>query len=485
MSTYHRKALLSSLIIAPIIALSPQACGLVDLRPVIVTTTPGTADAVLGARDAGLSVVFSAEPVRLEAERAFSVSSAAGSVDGSYDWDGSAFSWKPTLPWDPGVRYRLKLSGSIPTLDGREARPELDVPFYVMRSSVRPVLASFFPDDGSSVGVPGLGEAILELRFSESMDAAAVRDALSIRPSLPFGVAWDAEHTIATITPDSRLRPCTVYRWSLDVSARAADGSPIAGSETAAFVTDQDALPPRVERVYPATLSDGAWREAASGLDEVDDGHSIAVLFSEDMDAASVRAGIRVSGSSGRVDVASRRIAVFTPDNGWKPETELELIVSTDAEDASGLGLADEYRVAFTPVVPFLRIVEVAASAGESTDDADGGVPLAVTVGAEPDGVLSLTMVFSAPFDAVARVGAVDRIALAVFFPDSLAAPGLRSATWFSEDTLVMAWEGLRKSAAASTNYYELRIGGGLGGISSGSGRYLEDDAALYIEAKE
>jgi len=352
-----------------------------------------------------------------------------------------------------------------------------------MRSSGRPVVASFFPDDGASVGVPELGEAVLELRFSEPMDAATVRDALSIRPSLSFGVTWDAEDTIATITPDSRLRPCTVYRWSLDVSARAADGSPIAGSGTAAFVTDQDALPPRVERAYPATLSDGAWREAAAGLDEVDDGHSVAVLFSEDMDAASVRAGIRISGSSGRVDVASRRIAVFTPDNGWTPETELVLVVSKDVEDASGLGMAEGYRVAFTPVVPFLRIVEVAASAGESTDGSDG--TLAVTVGAEPDGVLSLTMVFSAPFDAVAKVGAVDRIALAVFFPDSLAAPGLRSASWFSDDTLVMTWDGLRKSSAAATNYYALRIGGGLGGISSGSGRYLEDDAVMYIEAKE
>lgn len=485
MSSYHRKGFARGLFIAPLFALSLQACGLVDLRPVIVRVTPGTADAVLGARDSGLSVAFSAEPVRLDAERAFSVGSAAGLVEGDFSWDGSAFSWKPSLPWDPGVRYRLRLSGSIPAIDGREARPEYDLPFYAVRSIGRPVLASFVPGDGSSVGVPGSGEPVLELRFSEPMDASAVRDALSIRPALAFGIAWNAEGTTAIITPDSRPRPCTVYRWSLGASARAADGSPLARSETAAFVTDLDSLPPRVERAYPATLSDGAWREAASGLDEVDAGHSIAVLFSEDMDAASVRSGIRVGGLSGFVDVVSRRIAVYTPDNGWTPAAELELVVSADVEDASGLGMADEYRVAFTPARPFLRVVEVAASAGESTDGADGGGTLAVTIGAEPDGILSLAIAFSAPFDAVAKVGAVDRIALSVFFPDSLAAPGLRSATWFSDDTLVMVWEGLRGSDDASTNYYELRIGGGLGGMTSASGLYLEDDAALYIEAKE
>ncbi|PKL26499.1 MAG: hypothetical protein CVV47_00785 [Spirochaetae bacterium HGW-Spirochaetae-3] len=486
MSTYHRKAWVREFVIGPAIALSLAACGLVDLRPVIMTVTPGTADAVLGARDAGLSVSFSAEPVRLDAERAFSVRSAVGTIEGIYSWEGHAFSWVPILPWDPGVRYRLEISEPIPMLDGREAHPDFVVPFYCLRSSGRPVLDSFSPVDGATVGVPVSGESMLELRFSESMDASSVRDALSLRPSASFCVSWNAEGTVAIVVPDGRLLPCTVYRWSLDASARAADGSPLSRSETAAFVTDLDVIPPRVARVYPAVLSDGTWLEAASSLYELDSGHSIAVLFSEAVDAASVRAGIQVGPDvAGRVAVVSQRMAIFTPDSGWKPEAELELFVSADVEDVSGLGMSDEYRLVFTPVVPFLRIVEVAASVGESTGDTGGTSIMAVTVGTEPDGVLGLTLVFSAPFGACAKVGAVDMISLATFFPGSLDAPGLRSAAWFSDDTLVMTWEGLRKSTAVSTNYYELTVDGGPWGITSESGRYLREDAAIYIEAKE
>ena len=144
----HRKAA------AWAIALSAFSisCGIIDLRPVKITTYPSAEYAVLPSRDTPLSVTFSGEPVIIEAEGAFSVQSDAGIVEGDFDWDGAGFTWRPVAEWDPGVRYRLILSGAIRMADGREARPEIDLPFYVLRDSRRPMLASYDPPQGASIG---------------------------------------------------------------------------------------------------------------------------------------------------------------------------------------------------------------------------------------------------------------------------------------------------------------------------------------------
>ena len=140
-----------------------------------------------------MSVTFSEQPSRLEAERAFSVESPVGAIEGDFSWNGPGFTWKPVRQWDPGLRYRLVMQGSIGTADGREARPSIDLPFYAVRSSGLPVLEGYWPSDGESTGVRGDGAAALELRFSETMDTRSVLDAFSLSPRAGFTIVWNAE----------------------------------------------------------------------------------------------------------------------------------------------------------------------------------------------------------------------------------------------------------------------------------------------------
>ena len=483
---YQSDRAFSVVAIALALAIHAGSCGLVDLRPVTVTVEPHEANAVLESRDACLTVSFSEEPLRLEAERAFSVESPSGAVEGDFSWNGSSFAWKPVKRWDPGLRYRMTVQGSIGTAGGREARPSINLPFYAVRLSGLPFLDGYWPLDGESTGVRGDGAAVLELRFSEPMDKRSVLDSFSLSPRAGFDMVWDDAATTATIVPDDQLAPCCIYRWTLVAGARAIDGAPLAREERAAFVTDIDMTAPWVARTYPAVLIHGAWVEAASDLGGLDAGHSIAVQFSEAVDEQSATQGVRLeSGQSGRVSMVSPSLVVYTPDRDWEPGKTHTLIVSTGVKDLSGIGAAREYLERFTPIITFMRVVGAAAASGETSDDLGGQAMLPVSVGVAPEGLLALTLNFSAGFDAAAKVAASGCIALSSFFPGSLPAPSIRSITWFSDDTVTLEWEGLRRSNLTSDNYYRLVVTGGAGGLTSGTGLHLETDASIFLVAKE
>jgi hypothetical protein len=429
--------------------------------------------------------LFSSVPDRLEVERAFLIKSPTGVVEGDISWNGPGFTWKPVLPWDPGIRYRLILKGTIQILDGREARPEIDIPFFALRSSSQPCLLSFFPAQGASIAVSRDPVSILTLEFSEAMDVKETEAAFKLKPVEDYDFSWNPERTSFSITPTDQLNGCSVYQWSIGTGARAVDGTPLGRSESGTFITDQDCIPPRVERVYPVVRSGDTWVAAAADITELDAGHSLAVLFSEQVEPESAVGGIRIEpGQAGRAAAVSPRLVVYTPERDWLPEQALTLVVSANVKDASGLGSSEEFRIRFTPIVPFLTIHSASSGIDESTGELSGSAVLAADLGNTPDGVCSLTLVFSAPFDAAGKTAASDRITLSTFFPSWLPVPALRDLCWLSADTVVLTWEGLRPNDAGKTNYYRLFIPGGQGGILSSEGLWLKNDGVLYLEVR-
>lgn len=464
------------------------SCGLVDLRPVGLSLFPDTAGMVLESRDAELRVGFSAAPVRLEAERAFSVASPEGSVAGDFRWDGDGFSWRPLEPWDPAVRYRLRLSGELGMEDGRSLRPAIELPFFAVKDGARPFLESVEPADGASVGVASKGEAALTLRFSTRMDSDTLREALSLRPALEYDADWDESGRVLRLLAREATQACSLYAWDVSMELRDADGAPLARAERGSFYTDADSVAPYVERAYPAAWLGGRWVEAGGSLMELDTGQAVAVRFSEPMDGPSVRSGIRIDkGPPGRVEMATPREAVYRPDGEWVPEAPLRLVVSRSVKDSSGLGMAEDYREAFIPSVPWLGLLSAEGGEGESLLPGGGayaGGPIDCAAGEAPEGLFSVNLTFSAPFDMEGRLSVVELTRLSAFFPAYAPSPRVRSATWFSSDTLSLTWEGLRRSDDAVEYYYELRIRGGSSGARSAEGLVLKEDITRLIRTK-
>ncbi len=461
------------------------SCDLIDLRPVAVSTMPASAYTMLASRESCVVVTFSAEPERLEAERAFLVRSPEGAVEGDFSWNGPGFTWKPVSPWNPGLRYRLILKGSIRTLDGREVRPEIDLPFFAQRSTGQPLLSSFTPAQGSSIGVSTGSLPVLKLEFTEAMEVLSTETAFNLKPAAECCFSWNTEQTILYITPKEKLSVCSMYRWTLGTGARAVDGTPLGRSAGGTFITNLDSTPPRVERAYPVFHSGGAWVEAAADLSGLDARHSLAVLFSEPIEPVSAIGGIRLEPSqTGRSDAVGPRLVVFTPEREWLPEQALTLVVSADVKDSSGLRAGEEFRLRFTPLVPYLKILAVSAGVDKTTDDLGDSSILTVALGDAPDGICTLMLRFSAPFDAATKVATAERVTLSAFFPSYLPAPSLRDLCWLSDDTLTMTWEGLRANDDEAINFYRLLVPGGQGGILSGKGLWLKDDGLLYLEVE-
>ncbi len=486
MSPYRIDALWNPVVACAVLVFTICSCGLVDLRPVGVVTKPDLAYQILDARDAGLHVGFSSEPEHLSAERAFLVKSPAGIVEGDFLWEGSGFTWKPVSLWDPGVRYRLILKGLIRILDGRESSPEMDIPFFVLHSGGQPTLLRVLPEQGASVAVDAGSLPVLNLEFSEAMDKRETENAFSLKPAVDCDYAWNSGQTTLSITPRDQLSVCSVYRWSLGAEARALDGTPLGRSKSGNFITDLDSTPPWVERVYPVVRSGDTWVKAAADVSGLDAGHSIAILFSEQVDPASAAGGIRIEPSqAGRADAIAPGLVVYTPERDWLPGQPLTLVVSRDVKDVSGLKTGEEYSIRFTPLVPYLMIRSVRSGVLETTSDLAGTSILAAELGNAPDGVCTLTLEFSAPFDAKGKTAAGERISLATFFPAWLPSPALRDVCWLSDDTVALTWEGLRANEAGTLNYYRLLIPGGQGGIHSGKDLFLQDDGSLYLEVQQ
>lgn len=461
-----------------------SSCGLINLKPVFVHMWPEEAYAVLASRNQPLSATFSAAPIRLEAERAFVVTSRGETIEGDYSWKDNTLIWSPIQPYDSSRQYAVSLEGTITMLDGRESRQDIKVPFYALKIEGQTLLTNFYPASGSSTGVGSDGSPILRFEFSQPMDNVSVEDAFSLSPSARHSFSWNDAMNIASVYCDEPLSPCRLYTWNLSTTARSLEGSPLVCTHTARFITDIDNVPPRVERVYPVVQTGTLWSEAAGDMTSIDYGLSIAIEFSEDLEELAPYTGIRVEPAmSGHVERISPRLYIYTPSNGWPPGETLTLIVPSGLRDRTGLAMIRDWTFIFAPIFPFLRVVRVESSNGEGASPSGDTTVLAATVGDSPEGLFTLTVYFSKHFDAPSMITAVERTDMSVYFPASLPSPSLKSAIWYSQDAMTLSYEGLRRSNAGATNYYVLRIPGGRQGLVSVGGMYLEEGVSLILEA--
>ncbi len=471
-------------VVSALLAMATSSCALINLKPVFVFLLPEEAYTVLASRNQALSATFSTAPVRLEAERAFSVTSRGETIEGDYSWNDNTLLWSPLQPYDPGRQYTVSLEGVIAMLDGRESRQDIKVPFYAVMIEGQTLLTGFYPPSGASTEVGSDGSLILRLEFSEPMDGVSVKDAFSLSPAARYSFSWNDDMKIASVYCYQPLSPCRLYTWIISTEARSLEGSPLACTHKASFITDIDNVPPRVERVYPVVQTGALWTEAASDMTGVDYGLSIAIEFSEDLEERAPYSGIRVEPAmSGSVERCSPKLYVYTPSKGWPPGEPLTLVVPSGLRDRAGLAMPRDWSLIFTPIFPFLRVLRVESSNGEEASLSGDTTVLSATVGEAPEGLFTLTVYFSKHFDTASMINAVERTSLSVFFPASLPSPSLRSAIWYSQDAMSLCWEGLRRSSADATNYYSLRLPGGRQGLVSVGGMYLEDGVSVLIEA--
>ncbi|MEM1095980.1 MAG: Ig-like domain-containing protein [Bacteroidota bacterium] len=204
-------------------------------------------------------------------------------------------------------------------------------------SNVPPRIAESTPEDEASAFriVDDL-----RIRFTRSMDRAAVEAALRIEPAIDASYVWSDRDRRLTIRPDA-LEPLTNYTITIDASARGVyndgfdgDSDGVAGGDwTLHFTTGpRDAFAPRLIGSYPRVNS----RDA--GLDD-----PVTLFYDEVINFATFPAAATFTDGVGDVDgtfthyvVDERSLVTFFPDAPLQPATDYTLAVAPGVEDVFG-----------------------------------------------------------------------------------------------------------------------------------------------------
>jgi hypothetical protein len=468
------------------------SCGFMDLRPMGVSTSPDSFNELLAGEYTPVIVGFDTEVEKIGTQGAVQIKSETGSVEGDFSWEGNRLFFVPLQGWQRGTRYVLSLSGTVSSLDGREILLDRHIPFYALSRDLPPVLESFAPADGASVGVGSPGAPVTELRFSRPMDRLSAELAFTLEGLGERSFEWDEDDRLLRILPAKPLSPWTVYRWTINNKALSREGVPLAKTVSAQFSTDGDRLFPKVLRVFPVMLSGPNWLPTGGDMaGDLGPGQGIAVEFNKPMGESLLRA-VRFDPSlSGRTEKISESAAVFIPDRDPEPEIVYTLIITGDVSDLAGLKMGADYTQIFQADIPFLKVLSFTADGAlplrpgekDSATEGDLGGPLGVPVDIAGGGVLRYIIRFSQPFTEEAKLDTAFRISLIPFFPGTLDPIGLRSLAWLSDDSLRMEWEGLSPGSAGEAHYYKIVLPGGKGGIGTGGGMYFREDQFLFLEA--
>jgi hypothetical protein len=455
-----------------------------DLRPVSLSVYPSEPDTVLKDTHTPLVLRFDTGMDKSSTESLVNVAFNGGRIDGDLSWEGNTLYYRPVEGWFPGRPYSLSLSGTADALDGRELRVARYIPFFAVSREALPVLISFSPGDGSTVGVSADEGCAVELFFSETMDRASVERAFTVDGLDNFSFIWADEDRMLTVLFSGKLKPWTAYRWSVTGKALDKRGAPLSKAVSAQFITGKDTLLPKPAAVYPMLLSGGKWLSTGGAI-ETDLGSSqgIGIEFNKEMDEESMLHSLRFEPAlSGRSEFLSPSSFVFIPDRDPEPETTYTLIISSDTKDISGLKIGTDYERQFTADIPYLELLSITADRGNALKGGgiSTGTVLQVPVEAA-NGIIGLDIRFSYLFTEEAMLDAAFRITLEVFFPGTLGPVSLRSARW-RNDSLRLEWDGLEAGKPGEAHYYKLSIPGGRNGITDGKGSYLKDDLTIYLE---
>jgi uncharacterized protein YkwD/methionine-rich copper-binding protein CopC len=187
-------------------------------------------------------------------------------------------------------------------------------------------------------------KAPVAIGFDAPMDAASVAAALRVAPEAAVTFTWDAEGKTLTIAPVKSWAPDTLYSITVDASARAADGSPMAGPIHAVVLTAKGGS---------ATLSASKMVGKRVAVDTAFAMHLDRAVALEAVQAA-LTTDPAVSGtvSAGTGDGNY----VFTPDAPLSPNTAYRVSLA---------GLVDSDGIAFA-AIPSILVRTTAAPAARA-----------------------------------------------------------------------------------------------------------------------
>ncbi|MDR2730752.1 MAG: Ig-like domain-containing protein [Treponema sp.] len=454
------------------------SCGFADLREIKFDVFPEN-NSILPDASTPVKISFNTSMDKYTVENLLNVNSDIGIVKGDKYWNENELYFTPVSGWTAGIRYNLSFSGSAYSADGRELRVMRYVSFYAINKNEHPLLESFTPENGASIGTVNFS---MKLNFSRAMERVSVESALLLDGISDKIFEWTNDDRTLTVTTNKSLVPWNHYRWTLRDSAKSSDGVPLVQAVSAQFNTDLDRNIPCIKKVYPVLYTDGCWYPTGLSIENgLGLNQSIVVEFNKPMSVTVLRS-IHIEPSiSSRTEFLTENSIICILTKNPEPETSYVFTVSSDAKDSEGLTLNKDFKIVITPDIPYLKILSI-------TPDKDliinnFNVNEAFKITASPTPVeMSFTVNFSLPFNNNEKQNAALKISLYPYFPASLSPVALTYIKWISDDRLRMTWDGVSTGKGDEPHFYKLSISGGKNGIICDE-TYLKENFNLILEA--
>lgn len=319
--------------------------------PSVISTLPVTNSAAVPVTEP-VTAVFSGvmNPATINAAT-FTLSEGGGTVDGtvSYNPATNTATFTPVAPLAPNTTYTATITNSAIDLAGN-VLPTTSWSFTTVALDITPPsVTNMIPGNGATF--IALGTSVTA-SFSEEVNPATITPATFTLTSasgvVSGAVTFNPAIRAATFTPNVPLSNNTLYTATITTGVTDMAGNALSAPLSWDFTTI------RVETVFPIVVA----TVPASRAVNVQVNSSIAAIFSEPMDTATIN-GATLKVSSAGVPVAgtvtydpATNTAIFTPGVNLAFSTQYSVTLTTNVSDPAGNHLPLVKSWNFTTAAP-------------------------------------------------------------------------------------------------------------------------------------
>ncbi|MDO9554485.1 Ig-like domain-containing protein [Rhodonellum sp.] len=268
----------------------------------------------------------------------FTLKQGNTAVAGTVTYAGTTATFTPTNPLSPNLVY----TGTITTGAKNGAGTAIASNYvwsFTTVASIAPMVVSIDPANNAT-GVPI--NKLIKATFSEAMNPATITGTTFTVKQGGNAVSGIVSYngTTATFTPNNPLASNLVYTVTITIGAKNVDGTPLASNFVSTFTTSANVSPTVVS-------TDPANNATNVALNKV-----VKATFSEAMNPATIT-GATFTVKQGQTAVAgtvtySGTTASFTPTNPFSGGLVYTGTITTEAKNAAGTGLANNFVWTFT-----------------------------------------------------------------------------------------------------------------------------------------
>ena len=205
-----------------------------DAPPRVTGISPAdlSTDVPLGA---SVSVAFSESMNATSAQSAFSLSSGASNVPGTFSWSGTTMIFNPINDLSFSTDYCVTLMSSAKDTAGNSMSGEFSSSFRTIADTTAPSITSVSP---AHLAVGVLRNTKVAIAFSEPMDTASVQSAFSLSDDIsPVAGTFNWSGNTLTFAPSSLLSRITLYTEKVSSSAQDLAGNAMTADFELSFTT--------------------------------------------------------------------------------------------------------------------------------------------------------------------------------------------------------------------------------------------------------